>query len=61
MKNKNLNIRLSDSALKIIREKAKHCGVSQSMLVIIATELVKEEDITQYLLDNVNDKYEQKM
>ena len=31
------------------------------MLVIIATELVKEEDITQYLLDNVNDKYEQKM
>lgn len=60
MKDKNLNIRLSDKTSKMIKTKSQSCGVSRARFLRIAAELVSADDVTQYLLDEINDKYERK-
>lgn len=56
MNEKTFNFRLSNIALKTIRDKAQLCGVSQSKLIRIAVEMVSEEDVLDYLLKRVKDK-----
>ena len=56
-KNKNINIRVSPSELEAIKRKATSCGINYSIFIRIATELVKEDDITQYLLDKIKEKH----
>lgn len=53
---KAINIRLSNSAKKNIRDKAQRCGIGKSKLIRIAVEIVKDDDITEYLLNKIRNK-----
>ena len=56
MNDRTMNFRISNMALKAVKDKAQRCGISQSKLIRIAVETITEDDVLEYLLKSIEPK-----